>query len=274
MSFAANLQRSFFKKELTDKLIYWQSSQSKNDLYPNLPFKPVLGIQRVSNGFFYLSNNLIYFSNIPQGQIVKIKRTSDPIHWQLYSDLYKISVDQKKFRMDVPLYSEFINDHHGNRWEYSELKSPRDQFGINYTNEFYQVQSNDLTSSMLDPDWKPDDQTEESSEKLRTDLLNDVHLYIDQVTEILTSALNISREKNKGLIPSKLGSLSTFYTDGDGVFWSDFDHEDWDHHKHQVTERLIEEFSVGLEIVEKHDRINKEEKEDFLKNARSKWKTL
>lgn len=272
MLFAANIQRSFFKKDLLEKLSYWLNDQSKKDLYPNLELKPSLGILRVNSGFYYLSDSLIYFSNIPEGSITRIKKIKNLTQINLYSDLYKVSIENKKFHMDALIYSEIITDHKGNQWEYAELRSPKNQYGINVVNHYFSPSLNGFFSSLSEENWHAPEVID--LEQIRNATIIFAETYTAQFYEIVKAASEIADRKNQGLIPLRLGSLPTFYQDDEGFFWSDFDHDEWDSPIDAVVDRGLLTYSVVLGFIEKINRIDKTTKDRLIETARNKWKTI
>jgi len=269
-----SIQRAFFKKELIEKLKYWLSPQAKIDMYSKSPARPKIGIQRVQNGFYYLSDNLIYFSNLTNGQIVRIKKLSQVSDWDLYTDLYKISIESKKFRMDIPGYSEIIVDNLGEKWEYAELKSPGNQYGFNVYNEVFStvvIKLEEFSEDVLNDNWtSPVNLPAEYFLRSEEYFSN----YITQFAEIVNAAKIVSEKKKHNLLPGNLLSCNSFYKDSLGYFWSDFDHDNWTTPVDKLVTKANIIFATTLDFAERSKFINQQIKDSLIHTARETWKTI
>jgi len=265
-------QRSIFQKELTDRLKYWLSPDSKTEFYKDSPAKPGLGIQRTSSGYYYLSSNLVFYCDLTNGLIVRIKRFLNSTDWNSYTDLYKISNEQNKFRMDIPLYRELITVFDGSRWEYVELKSPNNEYGKNLYDDLFSDSYKTLEEekdSYLNDDWE----SSQASDSIKFGAKELFEEYIDQFAIIAGIASSIAKKNNIGLPPG-IASISALYRDTKGYFWSDFDHNTWNVTKNLLIDSALIELEGTTDFAEKAGLLDSVVRENLIKYAREKWTAI
>jgi hypothetical protein len=266
-----NFQRSLFKKELLSRLKYWLSPESKNEFYKNIPFKPEMGIQRVDNGYYYLSNKLVSFSDLTNGLVVRMRSYKTTKDWDCYNDLYKQSLE-KGIRIDVPLYKEMITDHLGNTWEYAEIRSPENQYGSNLYDILFSDSHKTLEEEKdfyLTNDW----QLPQASDGIKSSAKELFEIYIDQFVIVAGLASSIA-EKNNSSLPLGIANMSTLYRDSNGYFWSDFDHNTWTTTKSNLISSALSDFESTTYFAEKSGLLDSVVRENLIKYAREKWTAI
>ena len=266
-----NYQRSLFKKELLSRLKYWLSPESKNEFYKNILFKPEMGIQRVANGYYYLSNKLVSFSDLTNGLVVRMRSYKTTKDWDCYNDLYKQSLE-KGIRIDVPLYKEMITDHLGNAWEYAEIRSPGNQYGSNLYDilfsDSYKILEEEK-DSYLNNDW----QFQQAPEGVKSDAKELFEIYIDEFAIVAGLALSIA-EKNNSSLPLGIANMSSLYIDAKGYFWSDFDHNTWTTTKSVLVSSALNDLEGTTDFAEKTGLLDSVVRESLIKYAREKWTAI
>lgn len=214
------IQRNMFKKLLKDKHEYWKLPETKFVYLKNLKtapqeIAPTFGVERDVNGYFYLSDNLIAYCNLKNGQIIRLWKDWSDKDWQCYNELFQAGLTNNEFRIDIPIFREIYNIN-GDNWEYAELQSPSQDYGKNSNDDVFEW------PELTDGRYQNNNITEEYK-----DSVAQYHRdFVDHAAIILKHALQISTKHGVGL-PLHLCRISTRYKDKDGYFWSDFDQDQW-----------------------------------------------
>ena len=214
------IQRNIFKKVLRDKYESWKLPETKYFYLKNLKtappeLAPTFAIERDDNGYFYLSDDLIAYCNLKNGQINRMRKDWAEKDWQCYTELFQAGVFNGEFRIDIPNFRELYNID-GHNWEYAELQSPCQDYGKNSNDDVFEW------PELTDGRYQNNNITEEYK-----DSVAQYHRdFVDHAAIILKQAGQISTKHGVGL-PRNLCRPSTRYKDRDGYFWSDFDQDSW-----------------------------------------------
>jgi hypothetical protein len=262
-----SFQRSMFIQQLRDKHTQWQLPETKEIYFKNFKtapqeWAPSFGIERDSNGYFYLSDNLFAYCNLRNGLIVRMRKNWKETDWQCYTELYQLSKQTGEFRVDVPLYREVFNVG-GSNWEYAELKSPLGDYGKNFNDDVFEWP--ELTNG-LKPNASITDEYRQQVAQYHKD-------FVDQALIVLKYAVQVSEKYNVGL-PINLCRPSTRYKDQNGYFWSDFDQDQWNTEKHNALEYFLNIFAGTLYFALACGVIDENKLNETLEYAREKWTTI
>lgn len=256
-------QRSIVQNELRNQYSNWQKPETKDSFFGKFntsPFFEDFGIVRNSNGYFYLSDHLIVYNDLKNGNIFRIKKSTNPKSWDCYSDLYLKSQELKSFRIDQPLFKDNILV--GKElWEYAELQSPGKDYGRNYNDDVFlwpELTNGLVQENAISVEYK------QSVEKYFTD-------FVDQALVIIQEAVSIAKKHSCGL-PLNLCRLSTRYKDDQGYFWSDFDQDEWNSSALEFYEWSVTAFGSTLQFANKCGVLDTTQVSSCLTYASEKWK--
>jgi len=256
-------QRSVFQNELRNQYTNWKKPETKNKFFGKFNTNPIFeefGIERSSNGYFYLSDNLVVYNDLKNGTIFRIKKGANPKSWECYSELYQKSQELKTFRIDNPLYKEnIIVDQE--TWEYAELQSPGRDYGHNYNDDVF------LWPELTDGIHQKNEITLEfkiSVEKYFKD-------FVDQSLLVIKEAALIAKKHSCGL-PINLCRTSTRFKDDQGYFWSDFDQDEWTSSVEEFYEWSMTIFRGTLGFANLCGVLDQDQVVSCLNYAGEKWK--
>lgn len=247
MSIAA-LRRVYMLKELEKRVLSWADPAVQKNfvVYPNNPMFPNFGIEREQNGFFYMSDDLVYYCDLTNGMINRIKKNFNFKDYKCYKELCDYAQSSGKFRIRTPIYREevIVNNE---RYEYIELKTPNNEYGQSLNDSFF-IENKTLNKETIQS-------------------------YIDKLFELFESARNIAKanncELNGGLIePSNL------YKDSAGYFWSNIDHWQWNISESALRSFSLDQINSMLFVAHKNNTIDEQQGYDLLNYARNKWTTI
>jgi len=260
-------QRSIYMALLRDKQSAWIQQETQDAYFKNLlkndsQFSPKFGIERDTNGYFYLSDNLVAYYNLRNGYVTRIKRNWTSKDWECYNSFYAASIKTKEFRVDTPLHRQIININ-GNDWEYIELISPNGNYGFNFNDEVFKwpelsdgsTPNNSITSNYKD------------------EVENYFSNFVDQASIVLKHAVKISNDHNAGL-PINLCRASSRYKDEIGYFWSDIEQDSWTTNKDEALQYYLFIFEGTLNFAKACGVLNLTHINNLLKHAREQWTTI
>lgn len=260
-----SFQRAIFIKELQDKLEYWMLPATQASFYKGFstnPTIPNIGIERNADGYFYLSDNLISYCNLRNGNVTRIRKNWQLSDWTCYTQLYQKGLETGKFRIDTPIYREevSINDH---VWEYAELQTPGSEYGENFNDDVFEWP--ELTNGIA------------PNPSIDVALQNSVAQYykefVDQTVELTTYALEIATANGTGM-PKGLTQPSNRFKDVTGYFWSDFDQDQWIHPSSEIKVYSLAVLEGSMRFAQVCGVLNGPGVDDCLTYARSKWTTI
>jgi len=257
-------QRAIFINELQDKLKYWMLPETKQSFYKGLstnPLVPNTGIERNTDGYFYLSDDLISYCNLRTGYVIRIRKNWRLLDWHCYTQLYQKGVETGKFRIDVPLYREeiTINDH---VWEYAELQSPK-EYGINFNDDVFQW------PELIDG-YVPNP---EITDSLRDQVAEYYKEFIDQTVELAKYAVEVANDNGAGM-PKNLAQPYNRFKDADGYFWSDFDQDQWTYSNAEIIMYSLAVLEGSIRFAQVCGVLDEPRVNSCLTYARSKWTTI
>jgi hypothetical protein len=258
-------QRSILQNELRNQHANWQRPETKNKFFGSFetnPFFEEFGIERNSTGYFYLSDNLIAFNDLTNGNIFRIKKGADPKSWDCYVELYQRSQELKSFRIDQPLFNGNILVGQ-ETWEYVELQSPGRDYGQNYNDDVFLWP--ELTNGMV--------QQNEISDEFKKTVEDYFREFVDQSVIVIQEAVSIAKKNSCGL-PMNLCRTSTRFKDNNGYFWSDFDQDEWNTSFTDFYSWSMTIFGGTLEFANRCGVLNREQVSSCLNYAGEKWKII
>lgn len=204
-------------QKFIEKEIEWIGTDIRNSSYNNLEtssYVPRFRIERDNDGYFYITDSIVSYSNLRTGEVFRIRREWTNKDWMCYNQLYERS-QSLGFRIDIPLHREIV-EVLGESWEYAELRSPGNDYGRNYNDDVFTWP--ELTNGLVPNAGITDDYREQ--------VKNYYIEFVDQVAVIIKEAKNIAIENMCGL-PFGLSYIFNRYKDDQGYFWSDFDQFTW-----------------------------------------------
>ncbi len=270
-------QREIYKTELKNKLDHWKSPAGKSKFYGKLPINDVIpdfGIIRDGSGYFYMRDDFVAYYSLTSGNIFRIKKNWTLKDWNCYQQLSDKATELKTFRVDVPLYREEILLSDGSTWEYAELRSPGNSYGINLFNDAFPdietgpgvyVHDDMYEGNTIKPSLLPD--------SVREDTGNYIKKYIDDVCEITRQAVQIAFA-NKCGIPESLGNVSNRYRDDVGFFWSDIDQSRWDTSIEHFVQNTMIVLRYTLDFLHSFSHITSDQRDQMITYAEEKWATI
>jgi hypothetical protein len=226
------MTRTEIIQTLTQKAVQWATTDSTYSGLPSNPEIPRFSIERDENGYFYVSNNLVSYCNLRNGEIFRIRRNARQNDWVCYSQLYQKGVELG-FRIDNPLHNENV-DVNGEQWEYAELISPGNDYGKNYNDDVFEwpeLSNGIITSTSIDDIFR---------DQVRAYYLE----FVDELYILIREARVIASANRCGL-PIGLGYIFNRYSDSNGHFWSDFDQSSWT----STDEGFLSEAMTNLKAV-------------------------
>ena len=249
---------------LVSKYIDWKingSGKFYNDLQTN-PSQEKFGIERSDVGHYYVSERLVYFCDLTNGKIYRIRKDWAEQDWKCYTRLYEIGLASGNFRIDIPLSHEtvMILDE---VWEYAELQSPGQNYGKNYSHDVFQWP--ELTNGVV----VNSNISEEYKDSVKQYYLD----FIDQSVEILASAKQIAVDEMCG-IPLGLAYIFNRYQDGQGYFWSDFDQFTWTRTGTDVLNDALVYLVRTLGFARYCGVLDQQRVIDVINYGREKWATI
>jgi hypothetical protein len=280
-------QRSYFQTTLIEKLNYWKSPQCKGEFYPNIDVKPPLGIQILENGYYHLSDSYVAYVDLTNGLIVRISNNRSTASWDCFVELHQKGVEFNNLRMDVPLFKDsLIIENHG-IWEYAELRSPNNQYGINYYDmwgddsadfSLEQYELSDLTVSTfedakegyLEKNWKPPLISESALNRNKELFFS----YIEQFKILLNTMVPIAKKHNCGLPYIEACFIKHLYKDTQGFFWSDIDQLDWNMNVEEFKRASLSDINHVALFMRECGLLTPENCFDINDYARKEWLTI
>ena len=260
-----SFQRAIFIKELQDKLEYWMLPETQASFYKGAttnPDIPNMGIERNADGYFYLSDNLISYCNLRNGNVTRIRKHWQLSDWTCYTQLYQKGIETGKFRIDIPLYREEISiDEHV--WEYAELQAPDNSYGENFNDDVFAWP--ELTNGIT-PNPSINDTLKDSVVQYYKD-------FIDQSVELAKHALEIANTNNAGM-PKNLAQPTNRFKDVTGYFWSDFDQDQWIHNNSEFTTYSLAMLEGSLRFAQVCGVLDEPRVTNCLTYARAEWTTI
>jgi hypothetical protein len=251
-------------QELKVKGIEWISHLSLT-AYKGLetsPYIPKFTVVRTEDGYYYVSDDLISFSNLVTGEVFRIRKHWEKQDWPSYTELHQIGKSTGQFRIDIPLYRS-EEEFNGHIWEYAELKSPDGNYGCNFNDDVFQWP--ELTKGLI-----PNiDITTEYQESVKQYYLE----FVDQVSNILHEAKEIAIKNMCGL-PLGLSYIFNRYRDDQGYFWSDFDQFTWTRTGTDVLDDAMLYLKGTMEFSKLCGVLTEAQALDVVKVAEEKWKTV
>lgn len=262
-------QRSYFQTTLLAKLVYWQSSDSKSEFYPTLDVKPAFGIQMADTGHWFLSNDYVSYNDIRNGFIVRIFKNTYKKNWQCLTDLSAFSKAGQFLRVDAPLHSENLTVAKDDVWEYAEIQSPGNEYGVNFMDllhEDYPAEA--LENYFLNFLSKPLQAKQQPIEKL--DNVQDFfNAYLEQLSHLIIAFKQVQQSNGCGFPRNKTGSfLSCFYKDTAGYFWSDIDRLEWTCSEHEFYTIILDEISLVTDFMIHIGCLDEQRKNNIQNTAR------
>lgn len=260
-----SFQRNLIQVELRKRLDMWESPSFKAQYFGNLPVNsihPTFTTERDENGHYYISSNLVVYSNLRNGMIFRMKKTWSEHDWTCYTALYNKGVETGKFRIDEPLHRELV-DAKGAIWEYAELKSPGSNYGQNFNDDVFgwPELTNGLTpSANISEDFK--DTVKEYFKE-----------FIDQALTVTHEARLIADSNNCGM-PLDLCYIFNRYKDEHGYFWSDFDQAVWDNTRQQVIEDSLNKIQASLMFAKLCGVLDDARVGEVINYARETWQAI
>lgn len=259
-----SFQRSMIIKMLRDNINNWKLPETKRKFLNNLDTDPTgfttpFGIKRDDNGYFYLSDELVAYCNLKNGQIIRIRKNWTEKDWECYTELYQAGEKNKEFRIDIPQHRQIVTID-GDNWEYAELQSPSQEYGKNSDDDVFTWP--ELTDGLY--------QKNNISEEYKDNIVQYYKDFVDQATVILNNAVQISNKHNVGL-PKNLCRTSTRYKDKDGYFWSDFDQDQWIIDKDSAINYYLILFENTVYFAKICGVINNDRIENIITYARTQW---
>ncbi len=243
----------------------WNSPSFRSQLFNNQktnPSLPSFYTERDDNGHYYISGNLVSYSNIRTGVVLRIRKSWTPKDWECYQALASKGQETGQFRIDQPLYSEVMTIG-SDQWEYAELQSPGANYGKNFNDDVFSWP--ELTDGVT------------ANTKISEDFKDSVKDYfkefIDQAYVITKAASEIAAEKNTGM-PLDLCYIFNRYKDDQGYFWSDFDQAPWDNSKDAVIEDSLNKLTSAVMFASLCGVLDSARIEEVILYARSKWTTI
>jgi len=267
-------QREVFKTELKNKLAHWKSPAGKASFYGKLPVSDVIpdfGIIRDGSGYFHLRDDLVAYYDLTNGLIIRIRKNWSAKDWNCYQALYQKSLDEKTFRVDIPLYREELLISDGTTWEYAELRSPGSNYGTNLFNDAFPdietgpgvyVHDNLYENNRINPVYIPDSVREDTTAYIRQ--------HIDDTYQVAHQAALIARENNCGL-PESIGNIANRYKDNQGYFWSDLDQAAWNLSKDHFMMNALTVLGLALDMLHGVSHLTAAQRDQCLAYAREKW---
>jgi len=219
------LHRTLIQVELRKRAEAWGTTefmtQAFGALIHNSNYPPFF-IEREQNGYYYISENLVAYCNLNDGTVFRIRKDWASKDYQCYAELGEKAKELGTFRVDVPSYREEfgVKD---SIWEYAELQSPGQQYGLNYNDDVFSWP--ELTNGITP--------NASITEEQKTSVKNYFKEFVDQ-SKIITHQARLIAEKNNCGIPFDLCYIWTRYKDSQGYFWSDFDQRSWNQSKNEV----------------------------------------
>lgn len=208
------MTRTEIIQTLTQKAVQWATTDSTYSGLPSNPAIPRFSTERDEDGYFHISNDLVSYCNLRNGEIFRIRRNAGQSDWVCYSQLYQKGVDLG-FRIDIPLHNENV-DVNSEQWEYAELRSPGNDYGQNYNDDVFQwpeLSNGTIISTSID-------------DAVRDQVKSYYVGFVDEIRIIIREAKVIASANGCGL-PIGLVYIFNRYSDANGHFWSDFDQSSW-----------------------------------------------
>jgi hypothetical protein len=223
------MTRTEIFQTLTQKAEQWATTNPTYNGLPTNPAIPRFSTERDEDGYFHISNDLVSYCNLRNGEIFRIRRNAGDNDWACYTQLYQKGVELG-FRIDIPLHNEnvYVN---GTQWEYAELLSPGNAYGQNYNDDVFQWP--ELTNG-LTPWYSIDDAFKDQVKSYYVE-------YVDQIQVLIKEAKVIANANGCGL-PIGLIHIFNRYRDTSGYFWSDFDQSSWS----TTDENFLSEAMINL----------------------------
>lgn len=214
--------RDYKIADLKQKLSFWHSAEGQAKFINEVPTNEVIfskrfGIDTVSGGYYYLSDDLVGFFDTASGtsyRIRKLRTGSDDPAWNCFNDLYQASLSAD-FNVETPIYREVLTID-GLPWDYAEIESPNSEYGRNYEYEIFDWPA--LTEGRYVNPTITDAQRAEHVALVKSN--------IDEIHKLFPHALSVAHNNGSGL-PLSMANMSSIYRDSQTIFWSDLNFSDW-----------------------------------------------
>lgn len=261
MSISA-LRRIYITQELEKKITAWSSTEVRNNyvVNPSNPMFPQFGIERDENGFYYMSDRIYYYCDLRNGMNYRIKKNFKEIDFTCYQELYEAGISSGKFLIRKPTYREEIvlADI---KWEYVELASPNNQYGTNFNNEVIKSWPKIIDGVKTD---------NTVSLEFKQKLAGYFQESFDDFLDVYSAAKVIAEKHGRGL-PAGICEITNLYRDKAGIFWSDFDYEDWNFTVSDIKFTSMEQFHNYLTFAKSLGALDENHVIESLEYARVKW---
>lgn len=261
----SSFQRSILIKEMRKKLEYWKLPETKAAYYKGLPTNsqvPMFAIERDNDGYYYLSDDLIAYCNLRNGNVFRMRKNWKAHDWACYNELYQLGIQSGRFRLDIPQYREELTVEN-KKWEYAELQSPNKNYGQNFNDDVFAWP--ELVNGYF-PNPDIDDSFKDSVAQYYKE-------FTDQAVLVVKHAMVVA-EKNGVGMPGSLGRPSTRFKDELGYFWSDFDQNEWTQSKDSVMQYWFLVFEGSLQFAKACGVLDDARLNDCQTYARTSWTTI
>jgi hypothetical protein len=257
-----NFQRAVVQQELKNKLSHWQQKDVQAGYTKGLvtnPSIPNFGIERSSEGYYYLSDNLVSYCDLKNGKVYRIRKNYKANDWTCYQALHAKSVELGTFRLDAPLYKEeigIVNE----IWEYAELQSPGQNYGRNFNDDVFNwpEMTNGLTPNP------------NITDEFKNSVKDYFKEFVDQSFVIASEARKVAEQNNCGM-PLDIAYPFNRYKDDAGYFWSDFDQYSWETSKDEFVLNANTIFGQAMLFAKVCGVLDDTRIAECVEYARNKW---
>lgn len=260
------ITRDYKIADLKTRLSYWHSTEGQkkyiNEVRTNENiFSKRFGIETVSGGYYYLSDNLVGFFDTNTGTLFRIRKLMNgDAAWNCFNDLYQASLTAD-FNVEKPIHREVLSID-GLDWDYAEVESPNGEYGKNYEYEIFDwpalVDGRSANPSITDAQ--------------RAEHVALVKSNIDEIHKVFPYAFKAAQDNGAGF-PLSMLNMSSIYRDSKCTFWSDLNFANWNDmplQKEVFVQYLNKVISGALVFGKRCGMINDDEIGDVLAYLNSK----
>lgn len=233
---------------LYSKLDYWLQPGKIDEFYANLslnPNQPKFVAERGDTGYFYVTENMAAFYDLTSGLTVRLRKNWLPQDWDCYKRLCEKA---DSFKLDQLILQRYVV-YKGETWDYAELQSPGNQYGVNCVDDLYV--------------W------------VEQGFAVDPYLvsFVDDCTALMKACIEVATEFMCG-VPDNICDINQRFRGPEGYFWTEVDTRNWNSLGFTMKERAIVYLKGSARFAVSKGYISEDDAKQIVLYAREQWKSL
>ena len=188
------------------------------------------------------------FYDLTSGLTYRMRKNWLPHDWDCYKDLCEIAAQKGSLRLDQLTLQKYIV-YNGENWDYAELQSPGNMYGVNCVDDLYV--------------WV------EQGFKVEPYLIS----FVDDCTALMTACIEVATKHMCG-VPNNICAIDQRFRGPEGYFWTDIDTRSWNSLGFTMKEQAIAYLKGSARFAVSKGYFTEEDGKRIVMYAREQWKDL